>query len=49
MNAAESLEYHESGIFDEIFETSDEEKVIVENNLALVKFQASALKVKVDI
>jgi hypothetical protein len=49
MYATESLENHKPGILNKLIQNGNKEKVIVQNHVALVKFLASTVKVKIDI
>lgn len=49
VDAAESLENHETCILNEFFQTRDKEEVSQENCLTLVQFSASRFKVKVHV
>lgn len=49
MDTAERLEDHQTGIFDELLQTSDDEEIVHDHRLALVQLHPGALEVKVHV
>ena len=49
MDTAESFEDHEPGIFDEIVEDGNQEKVVQQDVFALSKFLLCCIKIEIDV